>query len=179
MAGKSTAAILQNKLTEYGLARTLARHDVSPQLVRVMSVDDAARLLQRSMRPPGSASKAPKSAVKKSASGARPLKAKKGRSEPPKKARAAVKRQVQPNYWKRVQRELRILLCTNDQKYASLRKHIGKNSKATQVALVSAISGSIGAYMGVAAAVISPFVTLGLMTLLQVGKNAWCAGQSM
>jgi hypothetical protein len=43
--------------------------------------------------------------------------------------------------------------------------------------MVSTISASIGAYLGMAATVIGPFVTLGLMALLQLGKNAWCAGQ--
>jgi len=59
----------------------------------------------------------------------------------------------------------------------TLRRYIGKESKTTQIAMVSTISASIGAYLGMAATVIGPFVTLGLMALLQLGKNAWCAGQ--
>jgi hypothetical protein len=55
-------------------------------------------------------------------------------------------------------------------------RYIGKESKTTQITLVSTISASIGAYLGMAATVIGPFVTLGLMALLQVGRNAWCAG---
>jgi len=84
----------------------------------------------------------------------------------------------QPNYWKRVQRELHLLICTTDRKYETLRRYIGKENKTTQVALVSTISASIGSYLGMAATVIGPFVMLGLMALLQVGKNAWCAGQN-
>jgi len=103
---------------------------------------------------------------------------KKARSDTPRKVGSAGLRQVQPNYWKRVKRELHILICTTDRRYETLRRYIGKESKTTQVALVSAISASIGAYLGMAATVIGPFVTLGLMALLQVGTNAWCAGQS-
>jgi hypothetical protein len=40
---------LQNKLTEYALARALAKQDVSPQIVRELSPEQAARLLERSM----------------------------------------------------------------------------------------------------------------------------------
>jgi len=47
MAVESTAATLQDKLTEYGLVRTLSQQDVSPELVRLLSIDEAARLLQR------------------------------------------------------------------------------------------------------------------------------------
>jgi hypothetical protein len=91
-------------------------------------------------------------------------------------ARSAV-RHVQPNYWKRIKHELHLLVCTDDKKYAPLRKHLGKEGRSTQVAIVSSISAAIGAIIGASAAVIGPFVTLGLMALLQVGTNAWCAGQ--
>jgi hypothetical protein len=187
MAEESTAAILQDKLTEYGLVRTLSRQDISPELVRVLSVEEAVRLLQRGMLYPGSTPKTAKKAkkvkkakkaAKKDAYYTKPKKIKKGRPDALRKGSAAV-RQVQPNYWKRVKRELHILICTNDRKYETLRKYIGKESKTTQIALVSAIAGSIGAYIGMAATVIGPFVTLALMALLQVGTNAWCAGQSI
>jgi VIT1/CCC1 family predicted Fe2+/Mn2+ transporter len=82
------------------------------------------------------------------------------------------------SYWSRVKRELHILICTDDRKYEKLRRALGKQSKMTQVAIVSSISAAIGAVIGVAATFIGPFVTLGLMTLVQVGKNAWCTGQS-
>jgi hypothetical protein len=85
---------------------------------------------------------------------------------------------ARPNYWKLVKNELHVLICTNDVRYAALRRHLGKESKTTQVAIVTSIAGTIGAYIGVAAAIVGPFVTLGLMALLQVGKNAWCAGQT-
>jgi hypothetical protein len=58
-----------------------------------------------------------------------PKKAKKARSDAPRKVGGAGVRQVQPNYWKRVKRELHILICTNDKKYETLRRHIGKERR--------------------------------------------------
>jgi hypothetical protein len=170
MVEQSTAAVLQDKLTEYGLVRALSQQDVSPELVRLLSIDEAARSLQRGLLYPGSTSKTAKKAKKVKAA----KKSKKAR-----KVRSTGAHQVQPNYWKRVKHELHILICTNDRRYETLRRYIGKESKTTQVALVSTISAGIGAYLGMTATVIGPFVTLGLMALLQVGTNAWCAGQSM
>lgn len=169
MVAETTAAKLQDKLTEYGLVRTLSRQDISPELVRMLSVDEAARLLQRGMLYPGSTSKTAKKVKKVKMA----KKAKKDR-----KVGLAGASQVQPNYWKRVKRELSILICTDDRRYETLRRYIGKEGKTTQLALVSTIAAGIGAYLGMAATVIGPFVTLGLMALLQVGTNAWCAGQS-
>ena len=168
---EDTATILQDRLTEYGLVRALSRQDISPELVRVLSIDEAARLLQ-SMLYPGSTLKTAKKATQVKMA----KKAKKSHSEAPRKLGRTGVRQVQPNYWKRVKRELHLLICTNDQRYETLRRDIGKESKTTQIALVSTISASIGAYLGMAATMIGPFVTLGLMALLQVGRNAWCAG---
>jgi hypothetical protein len=169
---EDTAAILQDRLTEYGLVRALSRQDISPELVRVLSIDEAARLLQRGMLYPGSTPKTAKKATKVKMA----KKAKKSHPDAPRKLGRTGVRQVQPNYWKRVKRELHLLICTNDQRYETLRRYIGKESKTTQIALVSTISASIGAYLGMAATVIGPFVTLGLMALLQIGRNAWCAG---
>jgi hypothetical protein len=87
-------------------------------------------------------------------------------------------RQARPNYWKRIKKELHILVCTDDPKYQTLRRHIGKESRTTQAAIVSTISIGIASQIGSAATVIGPFVSLGLMALLELGTNAWCAEQS-
>lgn len=170
MAERSTASVLQNTLTEYGLSRTLARQDVSPQFVRAVSVEEAARQLQRQLRPRRGVAKKAKASSKKGA--VYVVKARKSKS-----VGSSAVRQVQPNYWRRVKAELHLLVCTTDKKYAALRKHLGKEARTTQIAIVSSISATIGAIIGASAAVIGPFVTLGLIALLQVGTNAWCAGQ--
>jgi hypothetical protein len=69
------------------------------------------------------------------------------------------------------------LVCTDNKRYATLRKSLGKESKTTQLAIVSTISTATTPYIGITAASAIPFVTLWLMALLQVGANAWCAGQ--
>jgi hypothetical protein len=76
-------------------------------------------------------------------------------------------------YIARVKRELNILLCTNDKKYAELRKKL--TAIKSQNAIVAAIAAAIGAIIGLSAAVIMPFVAIILMTLLQVGLNAYCS----
>ncbi len=174
MAERSTAATLQGELTEHGLARALGRQDISPELVRQLTIEEAARVVQRSILGPGPTPKAKKAARKKTAY---VLKAKKTKKAVARKAVSSAVHVVRPNYWKRVKNELHVLICTNDARYAALR--IGKESKTTQVAIVASIAGTIGAYIGVAAAIVGPFVTLGLMALLQVGTNAWCAGQTV
>ena len=57
---EDTAAILQDRFTEYDLVRALSRQDISPELVRVLSIDEAARLLQRGTLYPGSTPKTAK-----------------------------------------------------------------------------------------------------------------------
>ena len=47
-----------------GLVRALSRQDISPELVRVLSVDEAAQLLQRGLLYPGSTHKTAKKAKK-------------------------------------------------------------------------------------------------------------------
>ena len=83
----------------------------------------------------------------------------------------------QPRYWQRVKKELHILLCTTDWKYTSIRQHLGSEGKATQAFIASSITGAIVPFVGASATVIGPLVTIGLIALLRVGTNAWCAGQ--
>jgi hypothetical protein len=160
----STASVLQGKLTERGLARVLGSHGVAPAIVHHYSPDEAARRLQRRHGP---------STVRKAA--------KKGAYfGPTKKAKKAAKKSVgptqpQPNIWKRVQRELHILICTKDPKYRSLRQSLSKESRMTQAAMVSAIGAAMYIYVGAAAAVIAPWVTLGLLAFLQIGTNGYCS----
>jgi hypothetical protein len=176
LAEVSTAKILQEHLTERGLVRILASQDVAPQIVRYMSAEEAARQLQRELRRPPPMVKKAKKAKKSAKKGSyKRVKAKKASAHSA--SGRAVVRQVQPNYWARVKRELHILICTNDTKYQSIRRLLGKESRLTQTAIVSSIGGAIGAYIGAAATIVGPFVTLGLLALLQVGKEALCSGE--
>jgi hypothetical protein len=142
---------------------------VSPAIVKHLSPEDAAHLLQRRLSP-GPV----RYATKKTAhyTSYRKSIAKKAL----KNSRRGAKRT--PNYRKRVWHELHVLICTDDKRYENLRKMFGKESKMTQAAMVASISAAIGSYIGAAATLIAPFVTLGLIAFLQVSKNAWCSGKS-
>jgi hypothetical protein len=66
VAEASTAELLRQNLTEYGLVRILAREDIAPELFRELPVEDAARMIQRNMRPPSPYAKPRKAKSKKS-----------------------------------------------------------------------------------------------------------------
>jgi hypothetical protein len=183
----ATAELLRKNLTEYGLVRILAREDIAPELVRTVPVDEVARAVQRSMRPlgpPGSFGnpiKAKKAKKAKKALFSKPPKAmsKKGYARPATAVKGrAVVRQVQPRYWARVTAELHILICTNDKKYASLRRQLNKHGSATQTAIVSNVAAALAVSLGFTVGALVPFVAMGLLGLIRVGTNAWCAGRT-
>ena len=180
MAEESTAELLRENLTEYGLVRILAREDIAPELVRKLPVEEAARAVQRGMAPLGTDPRVAKKA-KKSKKAARFYK--KARKSAPKLAGTsrsgrAVVREVQPNYRRRVKIELHILICTKDSKYASLRRQLGKHGSATQTAIVSNIAAALAVSLGYTVGALVPFVAMGLLGLVRVGTNAWCAGNT-
>jgi hypothetical protein len=182
---KTTAELLQDRLTEHGLVRVLSRQDVSPDIVKELPLDEAARLVQQSFVPSPVARPAKKSAKK---SGAKKVaKAKKSKkAAKAKKSKKAAKKNGGPprakpaphrKYWLRVKRELHLLLCTNDRKYASVRRNLGTEGKATQAFIASSITTAVVPFAGASATIIGPLVTIGLIALLRVGTSAWCAGQ--
>ncbi len=181
MAEESTAELLRENLTEYGLVRILAREDIALELVRKLPVEEAARAVQRGMAPLGTGPRVAKKA-KKSKKAARFYK--KARKSAPKvgwyfsKRARAVVREVQPNYWRRVKRELHILICTKDSRYASLHRQLGKHGSATQTAIVSNIAAALAVSLGNTVGALVPFVAMGLLGLVRVGTNAWCAGNT-
>ena len=70
--------------------------------------------------------------------------------------------------------EFKIFLCTRSRKYAGLRRDLAKGEGQSQRALVSLISTAIGAEMGRSALVLAPLVVVALITLLKIGKEAYC-----
>lgn len=180
----STSAFLRSNLSEQGLKRVLTKHRVSTMILQNKTPEEAARHLQRrASGRPGPIRYATKkvSAPLGRTSGRTKAKtalkaSKASGAVRPVKGKAATKRVV--NFKTRVWNELHVLICTNNKRYAKLRKLFGKESRMAQTAMVSTISASIGAYIGAASAVIVPFVALGLLAFLSVSKNAWCAGQA-
>jgi hypothetical protein len=76
--------------------------------------------------------------------------------------------------WPLVYDEFHLLICTNDKKYAKLRKSLGKSGEKTTFAIVTAISVAIGEYIHVGVAICAPFISLLLLTAMEIGKNVFC-----
>lgn len=78
------------------------------------------------------------------------------------------------NLWEKAKEEFRVLLCTDEPRYADVREKASKLSSDYTTALVAAVSAAMGAAIGVAAATITPLVALLLLVLARVGKSAIC-----
>jgi hypothetical protein len=79
-----------------------------------------------------------------------------------------------PDYWERLKCEFKILLCTNDKKYAHLRKELGVAAKKSQTAIVSMIAAAMASAFGVVAGVLVPFCALCLVAVAKLGREAFC-----
>jgi hypothetical protein len=79
-----------------------------------------------------------------------------------------------PQFWKNLKEEFRLLVCTNDKKYKSLRKQLGSNAGRSQTVIVSTISAAMAHSIGVTAGVLVPFCALCLLALARLGKEAFC-----
>jgi hypothetical protein len=71
--------------------------------------------------------------------------------------RAPTKR-YKPNYWQAVKDEVHVFLCTNDKKYAGIKKQIVSNAKKSQTVVIGAISAAIAGSVGVPAGAVFPLV---------------------
>lgn len=82
------------------------------------------------------------------------------------------------SFWHRLEHEFRILLCTEDKKYAELRKQIQEAirhaKKPATVAILSAIAGVMGPQFGVLWVSLLGIVGIAIKTVLVPGKEAFC-----
>jgi hypothetical protein len=77
--------------------------------------------------------------------------------------------------WSYVKEEIRILICTDDEKYEKLRAQLEKAHDKGTTYIVGTITGVVGATLGIPAGVITPFCALALSSALKIGKEAYCA----
>ena len=77
-------------------------------------------------------------------------------------------------YWERFKIEFRIFLCTRSRKYQKLRRQVAFHGLQSQTVAVSIISVAIGDQLGVFAGVITPLVVISSITVLSLGKEAYC-----
>jgi len=144
---------LHARLTEEGLKRVITKTVlIDRSYIDDLSPDNLARLIT-----------------------IEPLKMSRGGRVTVRAAKAARKSRRRQNYWTRVKKEIHILICTNDRKYATLRRQFTKGK--SQTALVTIICGGIAEYIGGSPAVIMPLVAVALLSFLEVGISAYCAGR--
>lgn len=74
-----------------------------------------------------------------------------------------------------LERELRILLCTNDPKYKDLRRDIKKTQHSVRQIGI-AIASVIASAWHLQAGLLTPFVLVFLMGVIKLGGEAWCSG---
>jgi len=144
---RSIGVVLKGRLTEEGLKRVITKTLViNRQDIDELSPDDLARFIT-----------------------IEPLKMSRGGRVTGRKS------QRRQNYWTRVKKEIHILICTNDKKYAGLRRRI--TSRKSQTYIVFTLSAGIAHYMDVAAGMITPFVATALLGFIEVNIKAYCAGR--
>ena len=80
------------------------------------------------------------------------------------------------NYWNAFVEEMRLLLCTDHQRYAALRTRFANLISDNNVRIAAAaIATAIGLEIGVASTILIGFVLLVLLVIGNVGIGAWCA----
>jgi len=82
---------------------------------------------------------------------------------------------AEPQYWRSLKHEFHLLVCTDDKKYAALRKQLEGFGKHADKAVVAAIATAMASVVGVLASVLASFVAILLIAFLKLGKEAFCA----
>jgi hypothetical protein len=165
MKGQNVARALHERLTEKGLRRVITKTVViNRRDFDELSPDELAKLITieplKISRGYGSKKISRGDTRKISLGDAR---------------KSAKKSHRHQNYWIRIKKELRTLICTNDRKYATLRRQFTKGK--SQTTFVTIICGGIAEHIGGSPAVIMPLIALALMSFLELGINAYCAGR--
>lgn len=81
--------------------------------------------------------------------------------------------------WRSFQREWYDLACTSNPRYKSLRARVASLKGSPATVIVSSISAGIGATLGLAAAVLVPFIAILLHGTLTVGNNIICRAMTI
>lgn len=73
--------------------------------------------------------------------------------------------------WDKIVDEIYSLICTDEEKYKEERSKF----TGTFQSLVSVISASVGSTVNVSVGIITGVVTIALIGVAKIGRNAWCA----
>lgn len=82
----------------------------------------------------------------------------------------SVKGATEDSMWQAIKSEIFSLLCTNSKTYATERSEGALTIKN----FITIVTTSIAATYHIALGVITGAVTLALLSVLKIGKNAWC-----
>jgi len=86
---------------------------------------------------------------------------------------------TEPQYWSSLKLEFRLLVCTDDKKYAALRKQLEGFGKHADKAVVAAIATTMASVVGAFASVLASFVAILLIAFLKLGKEAFCGAETL
>jgi hypothetical protein len=70
--------------------------------------------------------------------------------------------------------EVRLLICTNDPKYKSLRDQMPKINKGSLAGATALVSTALAPHLGVATALVAPAVVLAFMAISKMTIEVWC-----
>jgi hypothetical protein len=144
------ASVLENSLTEEGLRRIVTTHS-------------SMELYWHPVRPPRKAVPKARKVAKKAVKGG---------------PRGHQHEKPQPNFMTRLKREFDKFLCSHDQTYADLRRQLSLVQGRRQTYIVTTIAAAVGAKAGVVGGAAVAYVATWLLAMLQIGKEAYCAGVS-
>lgn len=77
-------------------------------------------------------------------------------------------------FWEKVNIEFRLFVCGDD-KYEKSRQQLSELSEKHLKTIITGISVAIATTVGVAAALITPVITILCYLAGKIGVNAWCA----
>lgn len=73
----------------------------------------------------------------------------------------------------RIRDEVRLFLCGSEE-YESVRSKIESNGNIIHTYFIGVLSAAIAPQLGLAAAFLAPVIALILVSISQIGLNAWC-----
>ncbi len=74
-----------------------------------------------------------------------------------------------------IKEQIYLFLCTDDPKYKKAKDEIDKYKGSATLTIVSFIAAGVASVLGLAAAVVVPFVAIALTAILAIGKGAYCS----
>lgn len=78
-------------------------------------------------------------------------------------------------YWRRFREEMRVLLCTEEPKYAAVREAIKRWTENANQAMAVAVAAAVGETLGIDEGPLVAFVALVFGEAARVGVDVWCA----